>query len=169
MSLPVRHQIELTSGCFKKLGQAVRKMPVWPTGWRRRSRSGTLRPFHIEPLRNIELLRNIQATDFLFGGSFRTSQRPKRSCARYGLGARADGQLQEDMLNVRFHCLRRDLENPGDTLVGEASADHGKDLALPCRERIADAAAGLRETAIRIGGIPPGQRKSHIRTSFAMD
>src|SRR5258708_7955904 len=26
MSLPARHQIELTSGCFKKLGQAVRQI-----------------------------------------------------------------------------------------------------------------------------------------------
>jgi hypothetical protein len=53
-------------------------------------------------------------------------------------------------------------------LVGEALADHGKDLALPCRERVADAATGLRGTSVRMEGIRPGQPKSHTRSSFAM-
>ena len=82
-------------------------------------------------------------------------KRTKHSSANDRLGAGADGQLQEDMLDVRFHRLRRDLEGPSDVLIGRALADHCEDLALAYRERI-DAAAELR-----IAVIPPRKQASH--------
>jgi hypothetical protein len=38
--------------------------------------------------------------------SFRTLQQLTRHSPKYGLGACTDGQLQKDILDVRFHCLR---------------------------------------------------------------
>jgi hypothetical protein len=37
--------------------------------------------------------------------SFRTLQQLTRHRPKHGLGACADGQLQKDMFDVRFHCL----------------------------------------------------------------
>jgi hypothetical protein len=68
-------------------------------------------------------------------------KRTEHSSANDRLGAGADGQLQEDMLDVRFHCLRRDLKSPCDAFIGAALADHCEDIAFSRSERIADAAA----------------------------
>ena len=81
-------------------------------------------------------------------------QKPKQSSPRYGLRAGADGQLQKDMFDVRFHCLGRDLESSRDLLVGKALADHCEDIAFPRSERIADAATGLPGDVTRIAGSP---------------
>jgi hypothetical protein len=64
--------------------------------------------------------------------AFRTSQQLKRHSPKYRLGAGADGQLQKDTFDMRFHCLRRDLKSPSDALIGATLADHCQDIALPC-------------------------------------
>src|SRR5580704_8318717 len=70
--------------------------------------------------------------------SFRTSQQLTRQRPKCGLGACADGQLQKDMFDVRFHCLGRDLKGSSDAFIGETLADLCEDVAFPRGERIAD-------------------------------
>jgi hypothetical protein len=65
------------------------------------------------------------------GARLPKSQEPKHCSANDRLGAGADGQLQKDTFDVRFHCLRRDLKSPSNALIGAALADHCQNIALP--------------------------------------
>src|SRR5688572_1114372 len=100
--------------------------------------------------------------------SFRTSQQPKRYSSKCGLGASADGQFEKDTFDVRFHRLRRDLKCPSDVLIGATLADQCQDIALPCCQSIAAAAAELRGMITRRAGIPPRQQACRKRYNFAI-
>ena len=65
-------------------------------------------------------------------------QQTQRLAARQRLGARADGQLQEYPLDVRFHRFRRDFQCSRDSLVGQALADLHQNVALARGQRVAD-------------------------------
>ena len=67
-------------------------------------------------------------------------------------------------------CLTCDFTASGeiskgssDAFIGETLADHCQDIAFPASERIADAAAGLRDAVTRRAGIPLRKQTSHKR------
>jgi hypothetical protein len=76
------------------------------------ARNGSGNPWMIDCL----ILENVALMGLLSDVSHE-SQQPERQSSKYGFGASADVQLQEDMLDVRLHRLRRDLECPSDVLV----------------------------------------------------
>jgi hypothetical protein len=58
------------------------------------------------------------------GRRARKSQQPEGSDSRHRLGALANDEFRNDTLDMRFYCLRWDLQDVGDALVGEALADY---------------------------------------------
>jgi hypothetical protein len=98
----------------------------------------------------------------------RASQQPKGSGSRHCFGAPADSEFRKNALDVRFHRLGRDLQGPSDALVGEALTDHSQDIAFPCGQRIAHAAAGPVRRTAHTAGIPSRNQASHERQDLAI-
>jgi len=74
----------------------------------------------------------------------------KQRNAGYRSSARADGKLQEDMLDMRLHSLGRDFVNPCNALVGEALAYQPENIAFSGCECSADVVAELRGIQVAI-------------------
>jgi len=65
----------------------------------------------------------------------RRRNEPQALCPSYRLRALLDGQLLENVLYVRLHGFRRDLQRPRNLLVRISLADHRQDHTLSRAQR----------------------------------